>query len=145
MSCMQRFRNFCSILWLRMSWPKCSWDHITGFLQNQKFISSEGSVNECWLHFLRISSGPMGGTTGTQNWNGWLAPTAALQICNSIQWKMEQAAELLLKGSGGSEAAGKEWRQGTSNRRASIPGWILCSWGRRKSTPLIELPAGLEE
>lgn len=25
-----------------------------------------------------------------------------------------------------------------------IPEWMLCSWGRRQSTPLIELPAGLE-
>jgi len=33
---------------------------------------------------------------------------------------MEQAAELPLKGSEGSEAAGGKWRQGISRRRANI-------------------------
>lgn len=80
-------QKFCSVLWLSLGWPKHSWDHMTGFLLNQKLISSEGSINKCWLYFLRVCPAPMGGTTGTQNLNGWLAPSAAspdLQF-NSIE------------------------------------------------------------
>lgn len=70
-------QKFCSVLWLSLGWTKHSWDHMTDFLLNEKLISSEGSINKCWLDFLRVYPGPVGGTTGTQNWNGWLAPTAA--------------------------------------------------------------------
>lgn len=62
---------------LSYGWTKHNWDHMSDFLPNKKLISSEGSINKCWLHFLRVYPGPMGGTTGRLNWNGWLAPTAA--------------------------------------------------------------------
>ena len=65
------------VLWLSLGWTKHSWDNRTDFLLKEKLISSEGSIIKCWLHFLRVCPGPMGGTIGTQNWNGWLAPTAA--------------------------------------------------------------------
>lgn len=50
---------------------------MTDFLLNEKLISSMGSINKCWLFFLRVCPGPIGGMRGTQNWNGWFAPTAA--------------------------------------------------------------------
>lgn len=99
--------KFCSVLWLSLGWTKHSWDRMTDFLLNEELISSEDPFNKGWLHFLRVCPGPMGGTTGTGNWNGWLAPTTA---SSDLQFNS-------IKGGAGCWAACKRVRGFSSSRR----------------------------
>lgn len=141
-------QKFCSVLWLSLGWPKHSWDHMTGFLLNQKLISSEGSINKCWLfpQGLPCSHGRDNGDTEFR----WMACSQCSLSRFAIQFnrRWSRLLSCLWKGQGVQK---QQERNGGRVQAAEeptlfffIPEWMLCSWGRRQSTPLIELPAGLE-